>query len=209
MNGPDSPSSGGYNLYGGYMEKARNAYYRRLISRHSAPSDTILDVGCGQGDFLVQCAEAGRSVASGVDIEQRWVDYSRGRGCRAECYDGSRLPAGDGSVDLVFSHSVLEHVQPLPFMREINRVLRPGGRCVITTCTPEDAFWNDPTHIRPYTLRAMRTLFEMTGFETVHRNHVLGELLGVNLGWNGFYKLINLIPASVGGNLIAVGRKVS
>lgn len=63
---------------------------------------------------------------------------------------------GEGSVDCVLASHILEHITNLiPLMREIHRVLRPGGHLV--ACTPHagsDDAWEDPTHVRAFTERS-------------------------------------------------------
>jgi SAM-dependent methyltransferase len=60
-------------------------------------------------------------------------------------------PLADAEFDEVLCLSVLEHVPMVPALREIHRVLKPGGRAVLSVphFTAADT-WSDPTHIRGY-----------------------------------------------------------
>jgi SAM-dependent methyltransferase len=88
----------------------------------------VLDVGCGAGSVTAELVRRGRTV-HGVDILGEAVERAASRGIRArraDVQDG--LPYGDGSMDAVVALDVLEHVlDPAALLREIGRVLRPGG----------------------------------------------------------------------------------
>jgi SAM-dependent methyltransferase len=90
--------------------------------------------------------------------------------------DGRVLPAEDGTVDLVYSNQLLEHLHPEDaalHAREIRRVLRPGGRYVCLTPNrlngPHDvsAHFDDEAtgfHLKEYTTRELIGLFTGAGF---------------------------------------------
>jgi ubiquinone/menaquinone biosynthesis C-methylase UbiE len=105
----------------------------------------VADIGCGDGSMafaVAQVAEPGSTV--GFDIKA--VDLVRLTYCAEACGFGAELPAGlrfehcgeerlpvpDGSFDYVYSWSAFEHIrQPLGVMREMHRILRPGGVAMI------------------------------------------------------------------------------
>jgi SAM-dependent methyltransferase len=102
---------------------------RRLALPHAA---AIVDVGCGTGATAEALSEIG-SVAC-VDISSQALDYCRQRGLtnliegRAE-----NLPLESGSADLVVALDILEHLDDdSAALRDILRVLKPGGRFVAT-----------------------------------------------------------------------------
>lgn len=98
---------------------------------------TVLDVGCGPGYATLELAElvgpGGRVIA--VDVSERYVAHLRQtlaarRISRVEALhsDVTRLPAPDNSVDFAYARWVLCWVQdPAAVVREVARVLRPGG----------------------------------------------------------------------------------
>jgi SAM-dependent methyltransferase len=88
----------------------------------------VLDLGCGDGIFAkVLFAEP---VDTGVDLNPRELEGTRRLGVYHELIQcaGDRLPKPDGSYNTIVSNSVLEHIPDLPpVLREMHRVLAPGG----------------------------------------------------------------------------------
>lgn len=92
--------------------------------------ERILDLGCGDGKLTQQFAEMGVRV-QGVDASAAMVGAARARGVSAEQARAEDLRLEDGAFDAVFSNAVLHWVRDQDgMMREVLRVLRPGGRFV-------------------------------------------------------------------------------
>lgn len=100
----------------------------------------VLDAGCGGGGTAVSLAEES-SFAVGLDLDARFLGSGtrlvRERGVANAAFvqgDGARLPFRDAAFDVVFSHSVIEHVSSAPaYLAECHRVLRPGGVLYLST----------------------------------------------------------------------------
>jgi len=99
----------------------------------------VLEVGCGVGDFAVHLARAGATVTA-VDFAPVAIEMARARAAaHAETVDfraadAQNLPFPDESFDLLFSCECLEHLpDPAQALREMTRVLRPGGQLMLTT----------------------------------------------------------------------------
>lgn len=97
----------------------------------------VLDVGCGQGIDVANYALAG-ARATGIDLTPRHVELARKHldalGLEATLVNGDAeaLPFPDDSFDRVSSNGVLHHTPDMPAaLREILRVLRPGGEARI------------------------------------------------------------------------------
>ena len=95
--------------------------------------DRVLDLGCGAGRFLAALHDAD---PVGVEIAQAALDRAArnapGADLRLLEPDGS-LPLEHASVDLVWCSEVLEHVPDTAhLLLEVRRVLRPGGRLLVT-----------------------------------------------------------------------------
>ena len=103
---------------------------------HSKHLD-VLEIGCGLGTDGAQFAQAGARY-TGIDLTEAAVDLARRRfelfNLRGNfrVADAEQLDFADNSFDLVYSHGVLHHTPDTPTaVREIYRVLRPGGRAVV------------------------------------------------------------------------------
>lgn len=93
----------------------------------------MLDVGCGNGRFLNSMRGFGWDV-EGVEFSEAGVTAARLSNLKVHHGDLASANFADGSFDLVTARHVIEHIpQPHPFMAELVRILRPGGRLVIET----------------------------------------------------------------------------
>jgi len=117
----------------------------------------VVDLGCGD-QHLKKPFERQGATYRGIDIHE----------CNLEV---EIFPLQDESCDIAVSMAVIEHLRdPGHFFSEIKRILKPGG--VLWMDTPDieacgAKFWNDPTHVHPYTRSSFRMLLEMNGFENV------------------------------------------
>lgn len=101
-----------------------------------APGQDVLDVGCGPGTITVDLAErvpGGKVIGldRSDDVLAKAADLAVARGVENvefEVGDIFELPHADASFDVVHAHQVLQHLgDPVGAMREMRRVLRPGG----------------------------------------------------------------------------------
>jgi len=128
----------------------------------------ILDVGCGTGANLLMLSEYGD--AEGVDISKDALAFCRERGLdKVKLGAGEELPYDDGTFDLVTAFDVVEHMDnDLAGLREMRRVLRPGGRVLLFV--PAFMFlWglqdDVSNHRRRYRLPELQRVLERAGFE--------------------------------------------
>tara|TARA_Y100000310_G_C20617994_1_gene781696 strand:- start:866 stop:1567 length:702 start_codon:yes stop_codon:yes gene_type:complete len=96
--------------------------------------DAILDAGCGLGYFLLTLKDTGAKLY-GMDVSPESVEYVK-KHITKDAVVGAveKIPYPDNTFDVVLFCEVIEHVEDdAKVLREICRVLKPGGRVVITT----------------------------------------------------------------------------
>lgn len=128
-------------VYAGGHDHRPDPWWTRLVLRRlqqfpPCRQDTVVDLGCGTGLLTRALMGAGafRQCLS-VDLSAAMLRALRANlrregvsGVRTVRADVTRLPLADGSVDCVVGNSMLHHLPDVPeFLREVARVLRPGG----------------------------------------------------------------------------------
>ncbi len=110
--------------------------FESRIDQAIAPTMVVLDAGCGRTAPTLRKYLGRAQRLVGVDL----VDFrDLPPGIEAHKTDLAHLPLADGSVDLVFSQSVFEHLtDPDAVYAELARVLKPGGRVIFLTANMWD-----------------------------------------------------------------------
>jgi SAM-dependent methyltransferase len=147
----------------------------------------LLDLGCGD-KFLKPAAQAEGWKYIGLDYSN--IDF-----------EFNKFPLEENSVDIAISLAVIEHLEsPESFMSEIFRCLKPGGLVYISTPNFQldwKNFYNDPTHVHPYTPISIETLLKLHGFTSIA---TFPGLRCKNINWyrgaNRFLKAYYLLPFS-------------
>jgi SAM-dependent methyltransferase len=197
----------------------------------------IVDLGSSRGLLLARFPESERL---GIEIDPDERQRSAEHGIDAvehyiNAFDGNRLtarlPFADESADVVLAGEIIEHiVDTETFLREIRRVLRPGGATVLST--PNILWWkhrvallagrypdaldyrtrygDDFGHVRIFTPKLLRDLLRETGFEEVR---VVGKRLGPISTLTGAAPLARMVDRAadrlpgLADHVLAFGRR--
>jgi len=168
----------------------------------------LLDVGCGRKPY--------RSLFTvdayvGLDIDS---EVSRALGMADHLYDGKDFPLADAVFDSVLCNQVLEHVfEPDRFLAEIRRVLKAGGKLLLTVPFVWDEH-EQPFDYARYSSFGLRALLEKNGFRVLQQEKIgadastLFQMVNVYL-----YKVVErwpspfrwLVTIGVMGSINAIG----
>ena len=120
-----------YDVMNHAMTAGLDRRWRRLTAEAVvAPGDRVLDACCGTGDLALAARAAGGSVV-GLDFSERMLERARRKSSEIEWVQGDllRLPFADGSFDAATVGFGVRNVDDLDAgLRELRRVMRPGGR---------------------------------------------------------------------------------
>ena len=156
----------------GWLNAETGEIFRDIPVR---PSDTVIDVGCGDGGFINFCANRGAEVlcidqdAAKLASTEARVKTSVARAYRAILSDCDPIPLEDNTGDLVICTEVLEHVpDPAKFLNELIRVTKPGARLLISVpdsrseqfvaATAPPQYFQVPNHIRIFSAQDFEKL---------------------------------------------------
>jgi SAM-dependent methyltransferase len=145
-----------------------------LLERFTAPGSAILDAGCAMGELMGRIMD--RKV-SGIDLSAEFVGICQGHGLDVVRGELEAMPYPDATFDGIIATDILEHVLDVnAVVREMLRVLRPGGVIVARSPNDEDlAPYLAPdfpyrfVHLRRWDEPSFRLLFDrIFGCEVVH-----------------------------------------
>jgi SAM-dependent methyltransferase len=156
----------------------RHVFAYEFAKRTLSGCGPVLDLGCGEGYGTALLSEAVGEIV-GLDVDGAAIAHAAAQYASANCrfrrYDGERLPFEDAAFDAVVSFQVIEHLTgDRMFMSAVSRVLKPGGRLILTTpnaanrLKPGGKPWNR-FHVREYRAAELRDLLtdEFEGVEVL------------------------------------------
>lgn len=141
----------------------------------------VLEVGCYDGLFLNYFKEMGYEC-EGLDLNEGFVRYGiKQYGLKLFCSDIYDLKYSDDMFDLIIFHQLLEHLNdPLKFINEVYRILKPGGRIVFSlpnigsdcynwqnSKSLKYNFYDIPNHVTYFSKKSMHRLLMSANFENI------------------------------------------
>jgi len=121
----------------------------RFILSYLTKCEKILDVGCGVGRFIANDPKR----IMGVDNSEESIKICKSYGFDVRKCNITKLPFVDNSFDAVNCSHVIEHLFPKDaynLLKEMNRIIKPGGIMCLSTPLLHNRFYWDFTHIKPY-----------------------------------------------------------
>lgn len=158
-----------------------NPIHQRLLAAYvyvqPQVEGNLLEVGCGTGrglEILVNSADH----YTGIDKYKSLTDQLQEKYPQAKFMDMHIPPLkgiADNTFDTVVSFQVIEHIKDdKSFLKEIHRVLKPGGKAIISTPNKKMTLTRNPWHIREYFAPELEKLCKSI-FSEVEANGIAGN----------------------------------
>ena len=152
-------------------------FQRSILAYYKAAelvSGDVLEIGTGMGygvDVIAPAAESFTTIDKNVpEFENELPANAKFRQMVVP-----PLNFADESFDYVVSFQVIEHIeQDADFVREVSRVLRPGGKFIVSTPNAPMSLTRNPWHVREYKADELESLLK-GGFSSVERMGVYGN----------------------------------
>lgn len=183
-------------------------YLSNKLSSYVGPKSVVLDIGCGNGNYLIDENRKKIHWAVGIDLKTEFVGKNI---CMDEIVIGDiiKMPFKDSSFDIVISLWVLEHLEdPSRVFSEIQRVLKPNGLFIFAT--PNSNFiplkilkFVNIKFISSYLNKVLFGREEEGVFRTFYRANTIEEIKNVTENGFRFIELrYNYDPGYTSFNLI-------
>ncbi|MDO8555707.1 MAG: class I SAM-dependent methyltransferase [Nanoarchaeota archaeon] len=155
--------------------RAKREMLLLLLKKFSRPGAKILDVGCGTG--VIASALAKNNAVVGLDISAQALAFARKRDASISWIkgDAQAVKFKPNSFDVVLASDVVEHVKDdVKALENMHRVLKPGGKVIITVPALEMLWGRDDDlvhHQRRYTRSSLKRVLRRAGFKVDFLNY--------------------------------------
>lgn len=143
-----------------------------LVEQFLFPGARVFDFGCNDGIFFDRIKKITGPKLVGFDVNKKALGLARKKGY--EVYNS--LDKVKGVFDFIIANEVVEHLRidtELPqFFKKSNSIISETGKIIVSTVNFNEFynlvdFWNDPTHVRPLTIKSLKRLGINHGFRTI------------------------------------------
>jgi len=186
-----------------------SARYNQVVNQiPKNPSQIILDIGCGEGVLVYLIFKKTKSQITGIDTDQLSLEFAKSKfkslKVKAKFFKANayKLPFKNNTFDTIVSAEVIEHLSDThKYLSEIKRVLKPGGKVIITTPVKLSEIPKDKMHVKEFTPQEFQEIlnkyFKTINIKTSHplflRNLYILKLGKINRFYLEPFKwLINL-----------------
>ncbi len=166
-------------------EQLKKTYTARKINKHRLEAikkyagKSILDVGCGNGAYVLEFKDS--KDIKGVDY-QKFDTWEEAPELFSVASADNLSSFGDSSVDSICSYEVLEHMKdPESVLKEFHRICRDNiiitvPNCAVTKSMKSSGLifyhWIDPTHIQFFVKSTLEEMVTKSGFEIIHSEYI-------------------------------------
>lgn len=176
----------------------RNDYLRKAQSDLIALLDMnentrLLDIGCGTGRALVFAAERNKDYGEfyGVDISEKMIEKGKENFQGKENFhfihaNAESIPLGDNFFDYIITTNSFHHyLHPDKALKEMYRLLRPGGKLYLLDPTTDGIMMKiidkilkatDKAHVKMYSTKEFKKMYSEAGFNYLRNNSILGPV---------------------------------
>jgi len=160
-----------------FFPERRQGIEGEVMFLPAQPGAKVLDVGCGSGERLEKMRGLGWTV-SGIDFDEKAVGMAKERGLDVSCGTIPGIWFPPETFDAITMSHLIEHVpDPIELLKECRRILKPGGRVVVTT--PNSSSWahrlmkehwrglEPPRHLHVFGPSSIEQTLRKAGFDVV------------------------------------------
>ncbi|MFC1967378.1 class I SAM-dependent methyltransferase [Chloroflexota bacterium] len=198
--------------YDNYMALQRKPDFNKIWFQHAynlieksrcfSQGSIILDIGCGNGEFSELMHKCLKVKPAGIDMSDYYVEkmHEAGYEAHAANLENEKLPFESESIDGAVCLAVIEHIFDADnILSEINRVLKPGAKLVISTPNVMDLHkrllymfkgippWKEGHHVRFFTRKRIELYLLMNGFDIIGSNHYYPKQKGLTIKINPLF----------------------
>lgn len=203
-------------------------FYRRILPNIN--SSSILDIGCGDGNFVYYLQENGCKDVRGIDLSEEQISIGKNMGIKGlELADlHAYLLNFENCFDYIIARDVMEHLtrqETFDALLKIYRALKPGGTFIMQVPNGEgihytSIFFGDFTHEMAYSSKSVNQIFLNVGFKDIRsipvnpfsgglKGKIRASLWRLRIMMKRFSKMVEF-GTSEGiftANLIGIGKK--